>query len=377
MDENTAGLRIAGVSLTDVSDFRQPVPPGKWSQIFSALAQRATIVGTVSPELPRSFACLGYARNFYPSKERWLAQTGLDLRRAAKLTASAGRRLGSMRESYDLILQLQTLFAPGSPAPAPYVIYTDNTFALTRRFYPEWAPLTPRRAAAWRGFEADVCRAALRVFTFSEFARSSVVDDYGCDPLRVAAIGAGANQFAPSVAGKDYSRPLALFVGRPFGLKGGPTLLEAWATVRARLPGAELIVAGPRGAAPSGLGPGITWLGRVDRSALARLYTEASVFVLPTMYDAWGHVFLEAMGHGLPCIGTNICAIPEIIDDGATGRLVPRGDPRSLADALLELLTDPELARRMGAAAHAKVRERMTWNHVAERLLGELPDRVV
>jgi glycosyltransferase involved in cell wall biosynthesis len=372
-----ADLRIVGVSVSDVSDFRDPLPAGKWSQIFSALAQRATVVDTVRPVVSRGSQYWDYARNFYPGKERWLAQAGFDLRHAAKLTASAAGQLGRRGGSYDLILQLQTLCAPGSPPPGPYVIYTDNTFALTRRFYPQWAPLTPARAEAWKAFETEVCRGALRVFTFSEFARGSMVDDYGCDPARVAVIGAGANQLVGSVAGKDYGRPLALFVGRPFAPKGGPTLVEAWATVRERLPAAELIVAGPREEAPGRLGEGITWLGRVDRNTLARLYTQASVFVLPTVYDAWGHVFLEAMGHGLPCVGTNICAIPEIVDDGVTGRLVPRANSRALADALLELLCDPERARRMGASAHAKVLEHMTWSHVADRLLAALPRSLV
>ncbi len=51
------------------------------------------------------------------------------------------------------------------------------------------------------------------------------------------------------------------------------------------------------------------------------------MFVLPSKFDAWGHVFVEAMGNGLPCIGTNCCAMPEIIEEGVTGRLVPRADP--------------------------------------------------
>ena len=89
--------------------------------------------------------------------------------------------------------------------------------------------------------------------------------------------------------------------------------------------------------------------------------------------DAWGHVFIEAMGYGLPCIGTAICAMPEIIDDGVTGRLVARGEPEPLASAMIELLSDPEKSERMGRAAHARVLEQLTWSHVADRFIEHLP----
>jgi glycosyltransferase involved in cell wall biosynthesis len=200
-----------------------------------------------------------------------------------------------------------------------------------------------------------------------------VIDDYGCDVARVVAVGAGANQLVQSVDEKDYSRPRALFVGRPFGLKGGPTLLRAWSLVRRQMPAAELTIAGPRTRAPGRLPPGVRWLGRVDRRTLQRLYAEASVFVLPSMFDAWGHVLIEAMGHGLPCIGTDCCAMPEIIDDGVTGLLVPRAEPVPLADAILALLSDPARSARMGRTAHARILDRLTWDHVADRVVSRLP----
>jgi hypothetical protein len=88
---------------------------------------------------------------------------------------------------------LQTKHAPCLDcAGVPYVIYTDNTMALTQRVYPAWAPLPPRAASRWLRFEAEICRSASIVFTFSEFARRSVIADYGCAPERVEAVGAGA-----------------------------------------------------------------------------------------------------------------------------------------------------------------------------------------
>jgi glycosyltransferase involved in cell wall biosynthesis len=96
------------------------------------------------------------------------------------------------------------------------------------------------------------------------------------------------------------------------------------------------------------------------------------VFVLPSLFDAWGHVFLEAMGHGLPCIGTSCCAMPEIIDEGVTGLLVPRSEPEPLADALVELLTDTARAEAMGCAGHTKVIQGYKWTDVLDRVARHL-----
>ena len=90
------------------------------------------------------------------------------------------------------------------------------------------------------------------------------------------------------------------------------------------------------------------------------------------MFDAWGHVFVEAMGHGLPCIACDCCAMPEIVRDRESGLLVPRAQPKPLAQALVELLTDPGRARAMGQAGHQRVLGELTWGHVADRVVDQL-----
>jgi glycosyltransferase involved in cell wall biosynthesis len=369
----SGGLSVLGVSLPDVSDWREPLPQGQWSQFYSQLAQRVELVDVIRPRLSRSERYLNYARTFYPRKSRWKARAGFNRSLAMAQTEKAQRGLSRYEGSYDLIMQLQTLCAPGfDRAGIPYAIYTDNTMALTQRIYPAWAPLSARAAASWMRFEADVCRSATKVFTYSEFARRSVIDDYGCSPDSAVAVGAGANQLLDSLDEKDYSTPRALFVGVDFTIKGGHVLLEAWPLVRERVPDAELIVAGPSRAPKTGLPPGVSWMGWVDRARLASLYRSASVFVLPSLFEAWGHVLLEAMGHGLPCIGTSCCAMPEIIDEGVTGRLVPRSEPEPLAQALVELLTDPDRASAMGRAAHARVLREHRWTDVLDRVMAHL-----
>jgi glycosyltransferase involved in cell wall biosynthesis len=341
--------------------------------LVEGLAQRVELVGVVSPELSRRDRYVNYARSFYPGVSKWRSKAVFNRRFAAKQAESVQRSLQAHQGTFDVILQFQTLCAPGfDRGGVPYAIYTDNTMALTQRLYPAWAPISARAADWWMQYEASIFRDAAAVFTYSEFARRSVVEDYGCQADSVYAVGAGANQLLDSVSEKDYTAPRAVFVGFEFERKGGSILLEAWPTVRERVPDAQLAIAGPPQRPSKTLPPGVTWVGRADRSTLGALYESASVFVMPSLFEPWGHVFVEAMGHGLPCIGTRCCAMPEIIEDGVTGLLVESHEPEPLADALIELFADPTKTAAMGQAAHAKVCQEGRWTDVADRVLAHL-----
>jgi glycosyltransferase involved in cell wall biosynthesis len=368
-----SGLRVVGVSVPDVSDWHRSLPQGQWSQFYGALARNVELVGIVRPELVRTQVYLNYARSFHPRKRRWKARAGFGRSIVKMRTQAVQRGLAAYAGSYDLVMQIQTVCAPGFDREGiPYAIYTDNTMALTQRSYPAWAPLAADAARWWMAFEGEVCRSASAVFTFSEFARQSVVQDYGCSPESVVSVGAGANQLLDSLGDKDYSTPRALFVGVDFTRKGGPELLRAWPIVRKRVPDAELIIAGPKSPPRGDVPSGVRWMGWVDRSRLAELYESASVFVLPSLFDPCPNVLREAMGYGLPCIGTPCCAMPEIIDDGVTGHLVPMDEPEPLAEALIELLSDPARSSEMGRAAHAGVLDGNRWSDVADRVIAHL-----
>jgi starch synthase len=216
-----------------------------------------------------------------------------------------------------------------------------------------------------------VSTSAILVMTFSEWARKSMIDDYGCLPERVIAVGGGSGVALARRANWDSA--VALFVGNDFERKGGHVLLAAWPRVRARVPRAELWIVGPR--RKRATVRGVRWMGRVDPIELASMRERAAVFVLPSIFEPWGFVFNEAMAAGLACIGTRACAMPEIIRHEDTGLLVEPGDEDELADALIRLLRDPALAERMGRAALAEYAERGTWDHVAERIMRAISSR--
>jgi glycosyltransferase involved in cell wall biosynthesis len=110
---------------------------------------------------------------------------------------------------------------------------------------------------------------------------------------------------------------------------------------------------------------------RAYSPAWTAAWRDADVFCMPTTGEAFGMVFQEAAAAGVPAIGTRLNAVPEIVEDGRTGLLVPPGDEAALADALRRLVHSPELRREMGTAARARA-ERLWAPATYAARLGEI-----
>jgi glycosyltransferase involved in cell wall biosynthesis len=376
MNESSNGVRILALAREPLSEFRYRTTRN--SGLLVALDARYDLVGTVEPRVGRLAEYAAILRYFYPNRAAWRSRVGLSPWVFRRLSAAAEDDLRDWDGHYDLIMLVQTLFAPGRLSQArPYTVYTDNIHALSARYFPAWAPLSDRARAHRMQLERATCQAAARVFAKSEFLRSALIEHYGSDPEHVIRVGVGTNSFVSSLEGKRYDAQAALFVGIDFKRKGGDALLDAWPRIRARLPEAELWLVGPKRQPPNAEQPGIRWFGFVaDRSMLADLYARATAFVLPSLFEPYGLSFFEAMGHGLPCIGTDRGAIKESIHHGYDGFLVPAGEPEPLADALVSLLGDPERAALMGHRAHQAVLTEHTWERVVDRMAPHI-ERIV
>jgi alpha-maltose-1-phosphate synthase len=363
-------VRILGLDLEPVHDFR--TQHTRQAGVYRALDAdpRFRVVGIETPSVSPPLLRLIQLAYFRPERERWRARSGLSSAAFRARTRSAERLL-SDHDDYDLIFQIGCTFAPGRMRPRrPYTMYLDSTLVLMHRHWPMVAAHGRRAVRSWVASEREVYRGAAHIFTMSDWARDSVIADYGIDPARVTATGVGANLIAAEEAISRQTAPIALFVGKDFGSKGGGTLLDAWATVKRDVPGAQLWIVGTRD--EQRVENEVTWHGRIDADALGTLYRNASVFVLPTTYDRSPHVLREALGHGLPCVTTNVGAIPEVVRDGVDSVVVAPGDSPALAQALTMLLGEPATARSMGAAGRERVLRELTWGGVAERMAPHL-----
>jgi starch synthase len=305
-------------------------------------------------------------RRAYIALNGWLARTPFAF---GHRTRSSARLLASRAGTVDCVLQIGGMWAPSRlPSAIPYTLFCDCTVRLGdgNRFSGVRFPSRPA-AERWYRRERELYQGAKRIFTASEYARRSLIEFYQVPADCVSVVGYGINLNAPELIERDYSNQTMLFVGYEFERKGGPLLLEAFEKVRCQLPTAELLIAGPR-RVPDVVPAGVTWVGTVGREELAKLYRRASLFVMPSLFEPFGLVYLEAMEWRLPCVGSANCAMSEIVLENETGRLVPPGNAGALAAALVEMLSDPARLRDMGERGRSYVRSRFPWPNVADRV---------
>ncbi len=171
--------------------------------------------------------------------------------------------------------------------------------------------------------------------------------------------------------------PLVATVGRLAEQKGLVYLLEAMDRVRRQRPAARLLIVGDsqdgreeykqellRRWEALGLKDSVLFTG--VRSDIPAVMQACDLFVMASLWEGFGLVFLEAMAASRPIVATNVSAIPEVVQDGSTGLLVPPRDPQALAKAMLSLLTDPERARLMGSAGLLRLKEHFTEDKMVE-----------
>jgi glycosyltransferase involved in cell wall biosynthesis len=249
----------------------------------------------------------------------------------------------------------------------------DSTVLQAWEGYP-WAHLqgcSEREIRRYADRQRAIYESAAACCCATHWVAESIVGSYGIPPERVFTVGLGQNHAVPEPPGRDWSTPRYLFVGVDWERKNGPAVLAAFARVREQHPGARLDVVGghPRIEERGVVGHGpLSIVLPSDRERLAQLYGSATAFVMPSLHEPAGIVYVEAGGAGVASIGTTNGGAATMIGPG--GMVVDPLDGEAIVRAMLEL-ADPETARRLGALArrHSTL---FTWRKVAERLLRAL-----
>ena len=212
----------------------------------------------------------------------------------------------------------------------------------------------------------------------------TLVRDYGADRVRIRVVPNGAEppdtdaeaQEALAIRtryGATPLRPLWVCAGRLDPPKGQDVLLEAAARVRASGLPFTLLLAGEGASRAAleararalGIGDQVHFLGQV--AVIGPLLLAADAVVLPSRLEGLPLTLLEALARERPVVASAVGGIPEVIEHGVHGRLVPPEDPEALAGALEEFHRHPDAARRLGLEGGRRVRDQFTWKRVAEQ----------
>ena len=193
----------------------------------------------------------------------------------------------------------------------------------------------------------------------------------GRKPVHLVYNGIDLEHFHPASEEQqsDSSRPVTLlFVSGPNdSTKGIAELLQAFQFLRAGHPRLRLKVIGDPPPGTSQVS-GVEVVGRLSRERMAEEYRSSDLFVLPTLADNTPVTLMEAMASGLPAVATAVGGVPELVEPGVTGSLVPRGDVAALAAALAGLVEDAPLRRGMGLAARSRALARFSKERMALEL---------
>jgi starch synthase len=242
------------------------------------------------------------------------------------------------------------------------------------------------RLSSWA--EKTAIEAAAAVVAVSAGMRTDILDAYpNVDPARVHVIrnGIDTEEYSPDLGtdvleryGVDPDRPSVVFVGRITRQKGVPVLLRAAAELDPR---AQLVLCAGAPDTPELLAEvtelvdglkarrdGVLWIsGMLQKPEVIQLLSHAALFACPSVYEPLGIVNLEALAGGAAVVASRVGGIPEVVDDGVTGLLVPPDDPSALAAAMNTVLADPKRAAAMGQAGRERAVTEFGWAAIARQ----------
>jgi glycosyltransferase involved in cell wall biosynthesis len=368
-DPRQPRVRERKVHINGVDVVRSPVrhlPGSPWS--FYVLRRLATDLARLPFEAKSIFDAIAPAMPRVPGMERTLEELspGFDLVHGVNISIEwpliAGRRYAKRH---------------GLPFVATPLLHVGER--EVQRFY-----TMPHQLGALR--DAD------RVVAMTDIEARGLAEQ-GIAPGRIVRLGAGVD--LGRLQGGDAARfrvgygvdgPVVTFVGAVTDDKGIVHLLRAMQHLWAEGSRATLVIVG-RSIKPSSFEreyEGLTdshrsrirRMGPVSDSQKQDILAATDVFAMPSRVDSFGIVYLEAWAYRVPVVGCRAGGVPDVIDDGRDGVLVPFGDPAALASAVGSLLADPDRRRAMGQLGRTKVEAHFTWDRIYEGLRGIYEDLV-
>src|SRR6266571_3221806 len=220
----------------------------------------------------------------------------------------------------------------------------------------------------------------------SNYMLDHIRDELGADNAKIRVIPNGVEisrfkdgepQHLLPIEATSENRKVILYVGRIVREKGIFTLLDAFEELRKRDKNVSLVFVG-EGPLKENLAREILWrklsdrvklAGFVDEQKLVSIYNSSDVFVLPSHYEPFGMVVLEAMASRVPVVVSDIGGLSEIVEDGITGVKVPVSDSRALAEGIIRVLENRELSAQLKENAHRMIQERYRWDMIAEKTI--------
>jgi len=366
----TRRIRILG---TMVGSLKKKDMQVKYGTLIDSINQLFDLVEICDASLKGIDKYINAISNFSPHisswKEKYFKNISAFTRRSKKIQTF----VTAHRDEMDVILQIGGLFnSTTDSAGFPVVIYTDNTTRITSRHPHSGRFLfSGNDFEKWVSLEKELYQNAAHICVRSNITKLSLMKDYEIGEEKITVIGGGVNfkELPEKFDKTPGSKFRVLFIGTDFYRKGGDLVINAFKKFLEKHPDSELTIVTKDSISTHYTMPGVVIKKPIwNRFEIKNLYLSADVFILPSRFETWGDVLLEAMAYGLPCISVYGQPMEEIIIHGETGFLVQPENENELSAAINDLAQNPELRERMGEAARKLVSEKYTWERVVDRL---------
>jgi glycosyltransferase involved in cell wall biosynthesis len=261
----------------------------------------------------------------------------------------------------------------------PTIATIHHPITVDRKIAVRSAPTLWKKMQQWRwysfiGMQKRVSRMLGHIITVSKRAGNDISRDFNISPdrFRIIPNGVRTDLFYPIPEIPREKNRLIVTNSADMPLKGLYYLLRAVSKVAQTHPIQLTVVGTPQRNGYSqeliqrlGIGNRITFTGRITDERFVREYAKATAAVVPSVYEGFGLPVGEAMACAVPVISTTGGALPEVVGDA--GLLVPPADHQALANAILTILEQPQLAQKLGQAGYQRVHQHFTWTKAAQK----------
>lgn len=298
-------------------------------------------------------------------------------RRAVKYLRKHGHQYDLIHDNQSLsygMLQLQEMGLP-LVTTVHHPVTSDLRIALAaaRRWHER---LLIKRWHAFLGMQKKVVKQLRNVVTVSDCSRQDIARDFGLQPAGISLVynGIDTTEFRPMPDVMRRPKRLMATASADAPLKGLRYLLRAYAQLLSRHPDLELLLVSkpqPGGkteqlVASLGIGDKVQFVNGISTEDMVRYYAEATIAVVPSVYEGFGLPAGEAMACGVPVVSTDGGALPEVV--GEAGVIVPAKSAEALATAIDSLLADSEQRRLMSEAGRRRIEEKFSWEVCAREM---------
>jgi glycosyltransferase involved in cell wall biosynthesis len=237
-----------------------------------------------------------------------------------------------------------------------------------------WKKMKHMRWYSFLGMQKRVARTLSKIITVSDCAREDISKAFKIpkNKFRIVPNGIKTEVFRPKPQIIREKNRIMVTNSADIALKGLYYLLKAIGEISKNREIKLIVIGKPKKnggivklVKELGIGPLVTFTGRISEQEYANQYARASIAVVPSVYEGFGLPAGEAMACGVPVISTTGGALPEVVGDA--GILVPPADPVALSKAIMALLDNPEQAKALGQTGYARVQKNFTWNKAAQK----------